>query len=122
VQTAALGIARLVRKVTAISNAFDAALKIIDIGTGMRLQVEVVRRIDDDLNRRALEACEAAKYQRLIFMMKIWNVSEDEKLTIEYQECETGFPAGIHPEAHRPLSNTWGCHQRDTRRHETNDA
>jgi len=40
---------------------------------------------------------EDKEYQRLIFMMKIWNVSEDQKLTIEYQECETGFPPGFIP-------------------------
>ena len=31
------------------------------------------------------------------FYDEIWNVSEDEKLTIEYQECETGFPPGFIP-------------------------
>lgn len=40
---------------------------------------------------------EDKEYDRLIFMMKIWNVSEDEKLTIEYQECEAGFPPGFSP-------------------------
>jgi hypothetical protein len=40
---------------------------------------------------------EDKEYQRLMFMMKIWNVSEDEKLTIDCQECETGFPPGFVP-------------------------
>lgn len=37
------------------------------------------------------------EYQRLMVMMQIWNVSEDEKLTIDYQECETGCPPGFVP-------------------------
>jgi len=40
---------------------------------------------------------EDKEYQRLMFMMKIWNVSDDEKLTIDCQECETGFPPGFVP-------------------------
>jgi len=38
------------------------------------------------------------EYQRLMVMMQIWNVSEDERLTIDYQECETGFPPGFVPQ------------------------
>ena len=30
-------------------------------------------------------------------MMTTWNVSEDERLTIEHHECETGFPPGFIP-------------------------
>lgn len=37
------------------------------------------------------------EYQRLMVMMRIWNVSEDQKRTIEYQQCETGFPPGFEP-------------------------
>ena len=45
---------------------------------------------------------EDKEYQRLMFMMKIWNVSEEEKRTIDYQEGETGFPPGFVPQ---PISH-----------------
>ena len=39
-------------------------------------------------------------------MMTTWNVSEDERLTIEHHECETGFPPGFIPKfiGHFPTS------------------